>query len=1293
MAFVRELFDTRHKLLAWLMLAVVLVISASLFTPTSYVFADDEENEKYSFVRTSAAATIYYDEHAVEAVSEESTEGEEPASDESWHDRAAPFVNAGGMLGFPDADYGKGFLGAAISLISPGEAAYSYDSFAVNSDFTGLMSYAMYGHALTEMGLDSSPGGFDGVGDMFVRWIVGALLLLTYIIAAVAELFFIILLKFLKFFNPFQWVAGAWSSLIDYDWTANSTAFMDALGPLVSFLNTIFSWLYDMAEKFFIPIWGVIGVATLLFAHMDRNREDNSRTAWSTIRGLAFKIGFIFFLVPILGLLYTSTLNALDEVDYTAARSSVTAVLDSTLMDFESWVTQGNLGLPKTNDGSTVKISTSANGSVDWLITTPPRAAAYTINTALSENQFNYTKELSGSAGGHSGATITRSGVQGWLDEVQYGIDIVLRYFQNQNITEAAYETQVKAAMEKQTYYGHMNYKMADFYENLEETSSADTFKSGYDDKGMFSAEARDSDISSGTYHYGYCHDGNTAFTTTPNGKGVTFLSSPPSSDQTTPGLSTLSMYNYLSTNFQSESMTVYSPNNTTSFTRGLHKSVNLVGEGTLQRIINAISAITEFAALGIVGFCYGIAMVVGVVKNAVKMVVSLPFGMMGITKFMAQVVILFVMMIAEIVLTVILFQIMSSLIVAINRMFSLQFLNNLGNQLRNSLFNAGSVSSVYFFDGENYRNGSMNLVTSVSMGIPSMMQGILARTISDGTGSISIPSNVLGVITGVMSIVLNGAFGVTAMRIRSSTVGATLQGLSNSVERVLVNNMSNTAASGGGRMSGGSGKFNGTAATSPSGSSSSSANGSGAKGASGSAASSAGGEFVPTRGAAALGAGAAAVPALASAGTPNLGTGGSGLEDAVGYMNGEEPSANASDIAAQNGADELPDGTAQGGTFEDANSTDVGGARVAVAAGQGPTQGNMALKQDGKGEQYGAPGSSISQVVASQQQAGTDEAGAKTRDMQVSHENDDRGSAQDAVRNAVPMVGPDGQPIVAGGEAELASANDMALNAAQGDDAAAARADTAPIEGAMEKDGQQKATAVQEGHGQVEAMDGNVAGKVEDNGQTTASSPEVNSPDVNTKAETGIGNINAQNRGAHVDADKADIRGANAQDSEVQNGQTGPNGQKFAKANESARAGGKTPIGNTGRKELRPDNGQERPATRVNSAGQKLVRNKTAAATNVMNPNQAQAPAANRMASSVPARGGSAPMFKTNPVAPPAPTPSQPRGNSRQLNNPSYQSPAPTDGFGNPGTKQNAVGEEHEKVMGGSDDGNISWV
>lgn len=127
--------------------------------------------------------------------------------------------------------------------------------------------------------------------------------------------------------------------------------------------------------------------------------------------------------------------------------------------------------------------------------------------------------------------------------------------------------------------------------------------------------------------------------------------------------LSTLSMYNYLSTSFGSSSIVTYS--NSTSIsehTQKAHASVTSVGSGLLGIMFTANLWACLFIT-AVIGVIYAIGTVFDTLKMSVKLITSIPLSALGFIKSAAQVIVYTLYMVFQVIIGAFMYSFMSEFI------------------------------------------------------------------------------------------------------------------------------------------------------------------------------------------------------------------------------------------------------------------------------------------------------------------------------------------------------------------------------------------------------------------------------------------------------------------------------------------------------------------------------------------------------------------------------------------------------------------------------------------------------
>lgn len=128
-------------------------------------------------------------------------------------------------------------------------------------------------------------------------------------------------------------------------------------------------------------------------------------------------------------------------------------------------------------------------------------------------------------------------------------------------------------------------------------------------------------------------------------------------------GLSTISMYNYLCTEFDESGVRVYSSeNSTSSYTKSDYYSAVMAGSGVTGAafLLNCIVIMGIYVVLGVY---YAVGMVISVLKHSFSMIMSIPAAMFGVMKSIVQVCAYVVQMITEILSSVWLYQVIMELV------------------------------------------------------------------------------------------------------------------------------------------------------------------------------------------------------------------------------------------------------------------------------------------------------------------------------------------------------------------------------------------------------------------------------------------------------------------------------------------------------------------------------------------------------------------------------------------------------------------------------------------------------
>lgn len=597
--------------------------------------------------------------------------------------------NAGAFLGYQDSDYGKSSFitgkHSKTSSVIDYQALLGIEGQNAATSTNEMYLYARYGYLLKDLGLDDTSTRLTFGSS---RMIPGALMFLVYSISEGIVMVFEKVIGLLQLLNPFQFFKNASSiSLAEKTaMTGSSTASISA--KLLNFVGRTYDVLSGFGLGVTIPLFLVLFLAgAILF-----RRKDTADRA----KSLCIRILFVCIGVPVMGALYTSALDNIEDFTATSV-SSGTQLVASTFVDFKGWASQyrlsplqddinGNGSMEKTvlvsdaDDGS--KIGQASDASYSKL-----RRTAVVINKktgavtdvnwsgfALNDVQRWMTHGLT-----KDGNTSARAFKQ--------GAALLQSYTMGDFYTAGAFESDTMSALSKKhsdklgRQQGLDETDSVDntdtVFEMFSETNTLDSWTGRTNDENVSIFKQSD-DYASKWQAFnlfangGLKADNNKADDTS----NVTYSSGRMNiqhnmgvcPDSKT-GLSSVSMYNYLSTTFQDGQMIVYSNKKAASeYTKQQHYAVNLIGSG-VARILYYLSCFSCLFVSAIIGVYYAVVLVIQNLKRSVKLLMSIPGAMMGSLQSIVSVVVMCVLMVVELVVTMVVYMFVSELLVTFVQM------------------------------------------------------------------------------------------------------------------------------------------------------------------------------------------------------------------------------------------------------------------------------------------------------------------------------------------------------------------------------------------------------------------------------------------------------------------------------------------------------------------------------------------------------------------------------------------------------------------------------------------------
>lgn len=733
--------------------------------------------------------------------------------------------DAGAIVGYGDKT--KGFVPYISANETRSVTISSYGSYLNVGDTGNTYAYVRYGRLLNELGVDKTGNPAQESWD---RTIGGRLMQAGHIISSLVPTLFDFALDLMRLLNPFRFlvnqdavngVVTGWGTtgdivgsvadpmgggdvsvgLTEGSVTADSipgvtpygtSGIESGLERISAFITEIYVRLRQIGLVIVIPLILVFLVAGILLTRVFQQPMSRGMQTLGKIKTFLIRFAFIVIGIPMLGVLYTATL---DEVQSVAlAESPSSRIIAASFVDFEGWVKTARLEPPDAPGDTYALVSEGISeyepqGHASGDTWRTVRELIYQINRntglyslgADSGLGIRFGSNTTGHeidtnagmwdtdgtfAGGMSGDPAVRKTIFNKLDS------LLGTYADGSFYSASSWESNVNSSLTANfradlgstasTSPSSANTKT--IYQMYFDTDSVDDWinRSIEDNHAVFDgasggttpAEAawagQDWNIFRNGSDLGV--DKSAAYQDAPINRveihtpaeNITFSyqNSAPWSDGVNPaagirssigsgstglGLSTVSMYNYLSSAFNESNIAVYSAANTTSeYTRLQHYSANVAGSGFMSVLflLNCIICLCIFSILGLV---YILGMLFHNLKTSISLIMAIPGSMLGIVRSVAQVVVYVIQMIIEIIGTVFLYQFVGDLVLVFASAIESPILNYVGS------IEAASVAGGIFAEGL-----SGNVLSAVaqqpvffSMGCGAVVLLLLGLTVS----------------------------------------------------------------------------------------------------------------------------------------------------------------------------------------------------------------------------------------------------------------------------------------------------------------------------------------------------------------------------------------------------------------------------------------------------------------------------------------------------------------------------------------------------------------------------------
>lgn len=628
-----------------LVLLAALLVPVFMMATSSPASADDKkERDNYSLYQLASNASSYF--------SEKNSPQNDKGMHENWKPVTSSPASGGSMLGYADPEFSLGnIVGWFFAEVSGSSQTVTYETLAAKDDkgnakYPGMLDYAHFGAANSDLGLDTMS---SGIGGQIVSVIGGSIIWILYALALAVGTLLYVIIQFLKLINPFLWFYSAVAAVnptLAEGMTGGDTG-GGALSGLQHWISGWYGLLVDIAWQALVPIFiGFLLIGLVMFKKMDRG---------SAIKKLVVRVVFIGVGLPLVGSMYSSVLGKFDD-SVLGQHAGPTRVVLSTYVDFEAWMMNDRLGIP---DQATV----SWNGdqaSPDAMMSV--RTSALAINKQSHGATFNGisigTKANDAESAWKDGTvSVTGGSASDDFKAVFSTFGIIGKYIASSEVAASDFESGIKSSITQ-------------LDESSDVKKSWFVDKSSYGDVEQFGEEKGPKPVD----HPVMSTDGtgltssrpgkdSTVFTTTgtKGGCGFTVGKTPSSCN-----LSPLTAYNYLNTGFSPSSLTMYSSNNATSgFTRENHMAVSQVGTGP-AKFMYWSNAATVLGSIVLLGFWYAIGMLAGSVKRIFGLVAAVPFATLGAMQAIAKVIVYSMALILEVLVTLFIYQFVSEFLISV---------------------------------------------------------------------------------------------------------------------------------------------------------------------------------------------------------------------------------------------------------------------------------------------------------------------------------------------------------------------------------------------------------------------------------------------------------------------------------------------------------------------------------------------------------------------------------------------------------------------------------------------------
>lgn len=596
--------------------------------------------------------------------------------------------NAGAFLGYGDKNYD--FSAYITTQLSKTSSVVDYSGLLDIEDTSNstneMYLYSRYGRLLNDM-------GFDNTGTRMTygspHMIQGALMFLVYVLSEGMKLVFTKILGLLQFLNIFHLFKNASTITAEAKLAMASGSSAYANVPkAVQWVGQFYDGLANLSLAVVVPM-----MIVMLFVGILLKKQTAAGQVSKKIKLVVIRTVFIVVGIPFMGMLYTQTLDGVSNFT-TNAKSSGTQLIASTFVDFKAWVQDSRLAPVAGGTFESASTSDSDSGAIAGEASpatyTNLRKTAALLNQQTGATSdvvytgtFNVNTLADNTKWTTAGLTVDSTKSKEAFSQVSA---LLMTYTMGDFYTAGTFESDTMSTITKNHSSSNPDLDKIGRQPGVDETDppdNKDTLFELFDNTnetkdwlGRTSTENKNIFTNGGSYSgwntINLFSNGrlsvsnnkagasdNVTYTSTSNGSHSGLCS------DTKTGLSTLSMYNYLSTRFDDMQMTIYSNKLAASeYTKQQHYAVNSIGSG-VANVLYYLNCFAVLFVVAIIGLYYSLSMLIQSLKRGFHMILAIPGAMLGALASIVEVIVTVFMLILEVIGTMFVYTLISELLVA----------------------------------------------------------------------------------------------------------------------------------------------------------------------------------------------------------------------------------------------------------------------------------------------------------------------------------------------------------------------------------------------------------------------------------------------------------------------------------------------------------------------------------------------------------------------------------------------------------------------------------------------------